>query len=444
MTVAGAARSGLAAARLLTGLGAIVFVSDSGALSAERREWLESRQIEFEETGHSARATQADFIITSPGIPATSKLLWTALKDNTPVFSELEFASWFCDAPIIAITGSNGKTTTTTLIGHILSTAGVKTHVAGNIGIPFSEIVVDIDPDDAVVLEVSSFQLEHIRNFHPHISVLLNITADHMDRYDNDVEKYAECKYRITMNQDASDVLIYNMDDAWIATKIARETRPNMPRVLGFTLESNRNAAGFVQNGCLTLNTHAKKEVLMQKDELSIHGRHNVYNSLAASIAARIMEVGSETVRKSLSTFEGVTHRLEFVREIDGVRYINDSKATNVNALWYALESFPDSIILIAGGRDKGNDYSSVVSLVTERVRILISIGESAEVIDSELGPHVEKRIVVESMEDAVRYASNLARKEETVLLSPACSSFDMFSSFESRGDTFKRLVSNL
>ncbi len=444
ITIAGAARSGLAAARLLSEFDVMVFVSDSGSISEDRRAWLAGQQISFEEGGHTGRATEADFIITSPGIPASSTILLSASESQIPVYSELEFASWFCDAPIVAITGSNGKTTTTSIIGDMLAASGRPTHVAGNIGRPFSDVVLDIDPEDAVVLEVSSFQLEHINEFHPRISVLLNITPDHMNRYDHNLDTYAETKYKITMNQTDSDVMVYNMDDTWIKRRIAIDGAANRPRAMGFTHTDNRKAAGFLCRDRLVLNMHATEEVLMHKEELSIPGRHNVYNSLAASIAARMMEVGSDTVRNSLSSFEGVAHRLEFVREVDGVRYINDSKATNVNALWYALESFNQSIILIAGGRDKGNDYSSVAPLVKERVRLLISIGESAAIIDQALGPYVEKRTMAESMGDAVRYASNLARSGETVLLSPACSSFDMFANFEARGDAFKRLISNL
>ena len=444
ITVAGAARSGLAAARLLCEFDVTVFVSDSGVLPEVSRAWLDAQRFSFEEGGHSGRATEADFIITSPGIPPDSPVLRSAFEKQIPVYSELEFASWFCDAPMVAITGSNGKTTTTSLVGDMLSASGRTTHVAGNIGRPFSEIVLTVEPKDAVVLEVSSFQLEYISKFHPRISVLLNITPDHMDRYDHDLDRYAENKYRITVNQNESDVMVYNMDDTWISHRVATDKQPGRPQALGFTLTDNNKAAGFVSGDRLILNTHEKGEILMSRDELPVRGRHNVYNSLAASIAARMMEVGSETVRNSLSSFEGVEHRLEFVREVDGVRYINDSKATNVNALWYALESFNDPIILIAGGRDKGNDYSSIVSLVKERVRLLISIGESAATVDQALGPYVEKRTMAESMEDAVRYASNLARPGETVLLSPACSSFDMFANFEARGDTFKRLISNL
>jgi len=444
ITIAGAARSGLAAARLLSEFDVNVFVSDSGVISEKRRSWLKNQQFAFEEEGHTPRASEADFIITSPGLPPGSTVLASAAERNIPIYSELEFASWFCNAPIVAITGSNGKTTTTSLIGEILSASGRATHVAGNIGRPFSDVVLDINPEDVVVLEVSSFQLEYIKEFHPHISVLLNITPDHMDRYDQDLDRYAEFKYRITENQTASDVMVYNMDDSWIANRVDADAGANRPRAQGFTLTDNKNASGFLSRDRLVLNTHETEEVLMLKDELPIRGRHNMYNSLAASIAARMMEIGSDTVRNSLSSFEGVEHRLEFVREVDGVRYINDSKATNVNALWFALESFNDPIILIAGGRDKGNDYSSVASLVKERVRLLISIGESAHAIDRALGPLVESRTLAESMEDAVRYASNLAKPGETVLLSPACSSFDMFANFEARGDTFKQLISNL
>ena len=444
MTVLGAAQSGLAAAILLANNHSDVFVSDSGSVSSENTSRLHARGISFEENGHTARALEADFIVTSPGIPATAAPLQSASDLQIPVYSELELASWFCEAPILAVTGSNGKTTTTTLLGAILANSGRTTYLAGNIGIAFSDIVLDVKAEDVVVLEVSSFQLEHIHSFRPTVAVLLNISPDHLNRYDNSLGSYAECKYGITLNQTSSDKLVYNMDDHWISDRVDRDNGINRPEKLGFTLSDNPEAAGYVADGSLTLNTIATREVLMQQDELPIRGRHNIYNSLAASIAARMIEVGSDTVRNSLASFEGIEHRLEFVREVDGVRYVNDSKATNVNALWYALESFYSPVVLIAGGRDKGNDYSSVQSLVRDRVRMLISIGESADTVDAQLGPYADTRIVVESLEDAVQYASNLSKPGETVLLSPACASFDMFANFEARGDVFKRLVANL
>ena len=444
MTVLGAARSGLAAALLLDDKGSNVFVSDSGLMSEEVRLALQERDISFEDQGHSSRVFEAEFLVVSPGVPANSDVLQMAADQEIKIFSELEFASWFCTAPMVAVTGSNGKTTTTTLIGSILKEAGRTTHVAGNIGLPFSKIVSTVKEEDVVVLEVSSFQLEHISFFRPHVAVILNITPDHMDRYNHDLDAYAECKYGITSNQSSDDCLIYNMDDPWIFNRVKQDNGLQRPKKLGITLSNGPEAAGFMADGSLTLNTFATQEVLMHQNELPIRGRHNLYNSLAASVAARMMEVGSDTVRNSLSTFEGIKHRLEFVREVDGVRYVNDSKATNVNALWYALESFHEPLVLIAGGRDKGNDYSSVVPLVTERVRMLISIGESAEEVDAQLGPYAETRIIAESLEDAVQYASNLSKQGETVLLSPACSSFDMFANFEARGDAFKRLIANL
>jgi len=444
VTVVGAARSGMAAATLLQAQKAMVFVTDHAAIDDSRRAILTGAGIEFEEGGHTDRALDADYVVTSPGIPDSACVLIEAVEKRLPIYSEIEVAAWFCDAPIIAVTGSNGKTTTTSLIGHIFRTDGKTTHVAGNIGNPFSAVVAKIDRTDVVVLEVSSFQLDHIDSFRPRVSVLLNITPDHLDRYGDALGKYAESKFRIRENQQSDDVFIYNLDDEQITSRLQAMNRSSRPTSYGYTVSDTPSAAGFIQDEALIIQTGAKKEVLMQSDELALRGRHNTGNSLAAAIAARVMEVRSEIVRSSLSSFEGVPHRLEFVREVNGIRYVNDSKATNINAVWFALKSMYQPVVLIAGGRDKGNDYESLRELVTDRVRILLAIGESAEKVADELGSYVEQTVMADSMAEAVSYASLLARNGETVLLSPACSSFDMFDNFEERGDVFKRLVSDL
>ena len=443
-TVVGAARSGMAAARLLAEAGAAVFVTDSGPIDEPRRAALSLAGIAFEEGGHTARALDADLVVTSPGVPATAELLVSAGERGLPVYSELEAASWFCRAPIVAVTGSNGKTTTTSLLGYIFQSTGRPTHVAGNIGHPFSDVAAGAQPDDIVVLEVSSFQLDHVRTFRPHVSVLLNITPDHLDRYGGSMAAYAASKLRICNNQQGDDACVFNMDDDTVATGVRKVARPDAPRAYGFSLDEKAGAAGFVRSDEIVLRIGANEEVLMQRRELALRGRHNTGNSLAAAVAARIMEVRSEIVRSSLASFEGVPHRLEFVREVNGVRYVNDSKATNVNAVWYALESMSEPVVLIAGGRDKGNDYGPLKELVRDRVRVLIAIGESAAKVESELGNLVESSVSVENMTDAVRYASLLARPGECVLLSPACASFDMFRDYEDRGDTFRRLVSEV
>ena len=454
VTVLGGARSGQAAARLLASYGARVLVSDSGGLSDATRADFMVRDIDFEVGGHSDRILDADFIVTSPGVPDSAPPMVAAAEAGIPVISEIELASWFCRAPIIAITGSNGKTTTTELMGHILRHAGRKTIVCGNIGTPFSARVSDADSDSVVVLEVSSFQLDHVHTFRPDVAIVLNVTEDHLDRYGYDLSRYAAAKFRIAAFQEAGDAFIYCMDDARCVDFVHTVFKDNRsdpgPRTLGFTIQDptdiqlNSDAAGYLKDGYLTLRMDNKEDMLMQPDELALRGRHNVYNSLAAAVAARVVEVRSDVMRESLRTFEGVPHRLETVREIDGVRYINDSKATNVNAVWYALESFSEPVVLIAGGRDKGNDYSKLAPLVGKRVRALITIGEAAETIHGQLGSLVQDSVMADTLADAVHLAHLLAKSGDVVLLSPACASFDMFDSYEDRGDQFKQLVSNL
>ncbi len=444
VTVIGGGRSGLAVARLLVQAGARVFLTEREAAPAGLPGALAAMGVAYEFGGHSPRALEADFFVISPGVPSTINLVQQALRAGVPVYSEIEVASWFCRAPIVAITGSNGKTTTTSLLGHIFRTAGRRTIVAGNIGFPFSDYVLEAGPDDVVVLEVSSFQLDHVATFRPRVSLLLNITPDHLDRYNHDFSAYAHSKFRIFANQREGDVLVYNEDDEVIRDYVRLERGKRAFRALAFSLEKDVEAGAFVRDGALVLRLQSHDEILMQAERLALRGRHNLYNSLAAAVAARVMEVRNDVVRESLATFEGVPHRLEFVRELDGVRYVNDSKATNVNSVWYALESFDEPIVLIAGGRDKGNDYTPLKPLVRQKVRTLIAIGESADKVLAELGPCVEQSMAARSMEDAIRCARVFAQPGDVVLLSPACASFDMFENYEDRGDTFKRLVASL
>ena len=318
-------------------------------------------------------------------------------------------------------------------------------HVGGNIGNAFSNFAMRVEADDVVVLEVSSFQLDHIDTFRPDVSVLLNITPDHLDRYQNDFELYAQSKFRIFENQLDDDVLIYNEDDSTVRDRVRQLVDvAEKPRLFGISLESEVEEGAFLKDDDLILRVHQQEEVLMRAEELSLRGRHNLYNSLAAAVAARVTEVRSDIVRESLMSFEGVPHRLEYVRELDGGRYVNDSKATNVNAVWYALESFTGPVVLIVGGRDKGNDYSSLKPLVKQKVRAVIAIGESADKVSAELGPEAERTIDAGSLQEAVRYARVFAEAGDVVLLSPACASFDMFENYEERGDVFKMLVRGL
>jgi UDP-N-acetylmuramoylalanine--D-glutamate ligase len=450
VTVLGAARSGLAAARLLAARGAKVLLSEHGALSTAASNSLAGFEIDIEQGGHTGRVFECDFIVTSPGVPTTAPSIQGALARNIPVYSEIELASWFCPVPIIAITGSNGKTTTTELIGHILRSDGRAATVCGNIGTPFSSAIDALTSEDTIVLEVSSFQLDFIDTFRPDVSIILNITPDHLDRYDFDMDRYAASKLRICSRQTGEDAFIYCMDDERLAAFVRTNSWEDGPRPMGITASEqtaspeNSDVAGYLKDGSLTLNIDNMEETLMQPNDLALRGRHNVYNSLAAAVAARVVEVRSDVMRESLRSFEGVPHRLETVREVDGVRYVNDSKATNVNAVWYALESFSEPIVLIAGGRDKGNDYHKLAPLIKERVRAMISIGEAAETIHRQLGPHVQDTVIADTLEDAVHLAHLLAQSGDVVLLSPACSSFDMFASYEDRGEQFKQLVSNI
>ncbi len=444
VTVIGGARSGLAVAKLLAGAGAEVFLTEKGEATRGLEQALDAAGVAYEFGGHTRRALDADFFAISPGVPSTINIVQQALRGGLQVFSEIEVASWFCAAPIVAITGSNGKTTTTSLTGHIFRNAGRTTVVAGNIGYPFSDYVRGLAEDAVVVLEVSSFQLDHIDTFRPRVGVLLNITPDHLDRYNYDFDQYKQSKFRLFENQRDDDVLVFNHDDALVREYVAFLKMQRGLHAIGFSYEDALDEGAFVREGRIVLRINQQEEILMEAQKLALPGRHNLHNSLAAAIAARVMEVRSDVVRESLTSFEGVPHRLEFVREIDGVRYVNDSKATNVNAVWYALESYNEPIVLIAGGRDKGNDYSSLKPLIRRKVRAVVALGESAEKVMDELASLAEEGAQAASLEEAIRYAHFFAAPGDIVLLSPACSSFDMFDNYEHRGDTFRRLVRSL
>ena len=444
VTIVGGARSGIAALKLLHSQGASVFLSEYSGGSEELVRFLESGSYSYELGGHTEKALDTDFIVISPGVPSTIPLLREAQKRGIPIYSEIEVASWYSQAPVVAITGSNGKTTTTSLLGHVFSQSDRKAHVAGNIGKAFSEIALDTREEDVVVLEVSSFQLDHIHRFRPAVSILLNITPDHLDRYENKFEKYAASKFKIFSNQLKGDALIYNFDDELVRNRVSRLAPSRQLHTYGISQKQELRDGAFLRGDTLVVRLNQAEEIIMRKEDLALKGPHNVFNSLAAAMAARVMEIPSLAVRESLSTFEGVAHRLEFVRNLDDVQYVNDSKATNVNAVWYALESFQQQIVLIAGGRDKGNDYSSLVPLVQDKVRVVIGLGESAEKVEQELGIHAEQHMLVDSLEQAVQAAHLFAQPGEVVLLSPACASFDMFENYEARGEAFKQAVHNL
>ncbi len=451
VTVVGGARSGLSVARLLARHGSDVFLSDHSAAEAGVAEALERDGVASEFGGHTARALDADWLVLSPGVPSTTPLVQSALRQKRPVYAEIEVASWFCPGPIVAVTGSNGKTTTTTLIAHVFETAGLGHVVAGNIGYPFSDYVDDLDAETAVVLEVSSFQLDHVVTFRPRVSVLLNITPDHLDRYNHDFDRYAASKYRIFENQGPGDWLVFSQDDDLVRDHVTAWAATRGLVTAAFSADGEPAPGAFVRDGRIVLalpdasGAPITEEDLMPVSDLALTGRHNLYNSLASAIVARAIEIRSDVVRESLTSFEGVPHRLETVRTVGGVRYVNDSKATNVNAVWYALESFPatdgPNVVLIAGGRDKGNDYSALERLAADKLKGIVAIGEGAQAIEDALGPHVPLMEHADSMEQAIQYAQLMAEAGDTVLLSPACSSFDMFDNYEDRGDTFKRLI---
>jgi UDP-N-acetylmuramoylalanine--D-glutamate ligase len=444
-SILGAARSGLAVAALLRLEGAEVFVSDTrpAESSGEAIRRLEEIGAAYEFGGHSDRVLDAGTLVLSPGIPDTIPIVRRAVERGMAITNEIEIASRRCRGRIVAITGTNGKTTTTELAGHIFRTAGRRTFVAGNVGIAFSEIVPETDDESVVVLEVSSFQLEHIVSFKPRVAVVLNITPDHLDRYAGFAE-YAEAKFRITMNQDAGDLLIYNADDRNLAPLPAR----SRARSVGFSIRRELPAGAFTREGELVIRTNepgtSNNDPLMPVEQIRIRGPHNLYNSMAAALSARALGVEDSAIRRGLETFAGVPHRLEPVRELDGVRWVNDSKATNVDSMWYALSSFAEPIVLIAGGKSKKNNYDAVLPLIAERVKAAVLVGDAGDEMEAAFGSITTIHRAGHDMERAVAMARAAAAPGDVVLLSPACASFDMFNNYEHRGDVFKSLVDAL
>ncbi len=441
ISVIGAARSGIAVAKLLKSKGAEVFVSDHQPKEklVESINVLESSAIHFEAGGHTERIFDSEIMVLSPGVPSNAKIVLEAESKGIRIISELELASWFSSAPIVAITGSNGKTTTTTLIGKILEDAGKKHVVAGNIGNAFSSVVSELSKESTAVLEVSSFQLDHIEMFHPYISMILNITEDHMDRYEHSIERYATSKARIFKNQTGADILIYNSDDAWTCKMVSQAKCRRIP----FSLKESFDDGAFVQDKNLVTRLDGIQHEIIPVNEISIKGEHNLMNAMAATLAAQLLGVEVSCIKATLQAFTGVEHRLEFVREFKGVRYINDSKATNVDSVWYALLAFDRPIVLLLGGRDKGNDYSRLSQAVKENVRAIVAIGESASKVHESFHSIVPTTIAG-SMEEAMENARKVAHQGDIVLLSPACASFDWFDNYEHRGRVFKELVRKL
>lgn len=441
ISILGAERSGIAAAKLAKAKGAIPFASDFASIEKveKRIVQLQEAGIEFETGGHSERVFDCEFIVTSPGVPSDAKILVEAKAKGIPVYSELEFASWFCKGKIIAITGTNGKTTTTSLCAHTLNESGLKTYTAGNIGLAFSEVADQVKEDEFVSLEVSSFQLDHMKSFKPFFALLLNITPDHLDRYEGKFEKYVDAKMKIIMNQGGDDYFITNADDPEIPT----ELRNGDVKRFSFSLNKELANGAYYKDGKLFFSQNGKAEEVCPASALQIPGEHNIANALAVVAAAKNLGVANKKIMKSFETFPGVEHRLEFVREINGVRYINDSKATNVNSVWYALKSFDQPMYLILGGKDKGNDYNVIKDLVIEKVKKIYAIGVSAKKI-YEFFKDIVPVEYKESLDDCAKAGRAEAKKGSVLLLSPACASFDMFNDYEHRGKVFKEAVNKL
>jgi UDP-N-acetylmuramoylalanine--D-glutamate ligase len=437
----GMARSGLACAELLKRLGAQVFVTDSkpNHLLTSQIAQLEELDIAFETGGHTSEAiTNKDYLVISPGVPLDISILKEAQNLGIPIFSEIEVAFWLTDAKIVGITGSNGKTTTTTLVGEILKEDKKKCEIGGNIGIPFSSLVEKVSPDGIIVLELSSFQLERIEEFKPYLSVVLNLTPDHLDRYP-DLRSYMEAKLRIFENQTETDFAVLNADD-----KNSMELALySAGKKIFFSTQKELPLGAFVKNGMLVYKMNGKEEKVIETKDIKIKGPHNLSNASAACAICAVLEVSPLSMKETLKRFQGVEHRLEEVATLSGVKFVNDSKATNVDSVWYALQSVKEPIILIAGGKDKGGDFNKLRELVSNRVKALILIGEAREKIHSALGDLVST-FYANSLEEAVEMSFKKAQAGDTVLLSPACASFDMFKDYEHRGGVFKSSVRSL
>ena len=441
IVVLGAGESGAGAAILAKKQGFDVFVSDLSAIRDSYKQMLNDHEILWEEKKHTEELIlNADEIIKSPGIPDKAPLIKKLKEKGTPVISEIEFAGRFTLAKMICITGSNGKTTTTSLIYHILKQAGLNVGLAGNIGNSLALQVAE-DKFDYYVVELSSFQLDGMFDFKADIAILLNITPDHLDRYDYQFQKYVDSKFRITNNQTENDAFIYWENDPVIQKELAK--RKIQSAIYPFAVDKQEKTKAFIEQDQLIINT-LNSLFTMPAAELSLQGLHNTYNSMAAGLAASLLEVKKNNIRQSLQDFQGVEHRLEYVATIKNVRYINDSKATNVNSCWYALQSMKTPVVLILGGTDKGNDYSEIEELVKEKVKALIFMGLDNQPLHRFFDGKVKKIVDVQSMESAVQQAYGIADSGDTVLLSPCCASFDLFRNYEDRGQQFKQYVRNL
>lgn len=441
VVILGAGESGTGAAILAKAKGFEVFVSDASSIKPKYKEMLDSRNISWEEGRHTeSEILSAGEIIKSPGIPDTSPVMEKVIKKRIPVISEIEFADRYTSSTMICITGSNGKTTTTMLTYHILKEAGLDVGLAGNVGNSLALQVAE-SPHACYVIELSSFQLDNMYDFRAHIAILLNITPDHLDRYDHKMQNYIDSKFRIIRNQTKDDAFIFWNDDPIIAGEIMK--RKPSATLYPFAATFKEGVRGYVKNNELIIDT-VNGIFFMEQDLLALTGTHNLYNSLASGIAAKVEGIHNENIRASLSDFAGVEHRLEKVVRVRGVDYINDSKATNVNSCWYALKSVNSKVVLILGGTDKGNNYVEIEELVKQKARALIFLGVDNTKLHNFFDGKAPRIEDARSMEEAVSKAYRLAEKGDTVLLSPCCASFDLFTSYEDRGNQFKTCVRNL
>ncbi len=440
IVILGGGESGVGSAILAQQKGFEVFLSDFGKIKENLKNELNENNIEFEEEQHSFdKILNAQKVIKSPGISDKVPVIKAIIEKNIPIESEIEFASKYTDAKIIAITGSNGKTTTTLLTYEILKNAGLNVQVAGNIGNSFAREVAK-NKYDYFVLEISSFQLDNCYTFHPDIAIILNITPDHLDRYEYEFDKYIRSKYRLIQNLTDDDAFIYCTDD-----EVINKYNPELSKgnLFPFSIKITENQAGYLENNQMKININ-QNQFNMSIYELALQGKHNLYNSMAAAITSNVLKIRKDSVRESLMHFKGVEHRLEYVIKVHGIQFINDSKATNVNSTWYALESVKRPIVWIAGGTDKGNDYSQLNYLVKSKVKAIICLGVDNKKLIEAFKDIVPVITETQSMIEAVGKSYNLSKKGDTVLLSPACASFDLFENYEDRGRQFKNCVYNL
>ncbi len=441
IAVLGAGESGAGAAVLAKVKGMDVFVSDMSLIKENYKDLLNSYNIAWEEGQHTeSRILDADEVVKSPGIPNEAPLVQKLMAQGTPIISEIEFAGRYTDAKMVCITGSNGKTTTTSLIYHIFKSAGLNVGLAGNIGKSLA-LQVATEKHDYYIIELSSFQLDNMYDFRANIAVLMNITPDHLDRYDHQMQNYVDAKFRIVQNQTEEDAFIFWNDDPIIRRELERYGLK--AQLYPFAKIKGQGAIAYVEDGEIEIEQPIAFN--MEQEALALHGTHNLYNSLAAGISANVAGIEKEDIRKALSNFKGVEHRLEKVCDVRGIHFINDSKATNVNSCWYALQSMTTKTVLILGGKDKGNDYNEIADLVKEKCSALVYLGLHNEKLhDFFDGFGLPVADIQTGMKDAVEAAYKLAKKGETVLLSPCCASFDLFKSYEDRGEQFKKYVREL